>query len=84
MPRCLNRSTEVVELAILHGVDKFSEDLRLLPVGTFQPTTVYALLRKLKLTAASREVQATAIDEWLAEHPPGPLMTYTLRKEGFR
>lgn len=50
-------------------MDKFSDDLRSVPVGTVQPTTVYALLRKLKLTAASREVQAAAIDEWIAEHP---------------
>ena len=60
-------------------MDKFSDDLRSAPPGTFKPTTVAGLLRKLELTDAPRDRQEKAIAKWLRSNKPSELMIQSLR-----
>lgn len=64
-------------------MDKFSDNLRLTPPGTFRPTTVSALLRSLDLVEAPESKKVTAIRDWLQHHEPSPLMERSLRRGGF-
>lgn len=62
---------------------RFWDDLHLVPVDQYEPTTVQALLRHLHLDTAAAADQETGISDWLATHSPGPMMTYSLRDSGF-
>ena len=66
-------------------MDKFSDNLSSVRPGTvLKPTTVAALLRRLKLTDAPREQQAKAIASWLKANKPSEMMVYSLRNSEFR
>ena len=62
---------------------RFWDDLHLVPVDEYVPATVQALLRHLHAEFSERADQEARIRDWLATHPPGPMMTYSLRDSGF-
>lgn len=62
---------------------RFWDDLHLVPVDQYEPTTVQALLRHLHLDTAAAADQEAGISDWLATHPPGPMMTYSVNDSGF-
>lgn len=63
-------------------MDKWDDDIPLLPLGSVQPASVAALLRSLNLTDAPEDEQAAGIQGWLRNHTPGPAMRYSLRRKG--
>ncbi|QZH66919.1 hypothetical protein [Mycolicibacterium farcinogenes] len=62
---------------------RFRDDLHLVPVDRYEPTTVRALLAHLNLETAAAAAQEAGIRDWLAMHPPGPMMTYSVNDSGF-
>lgn len=62
---------------------RFWDDLHLVPVDEYVPTTVQALLRHLHAEFSERADQEARIRDWLATHPPGPMMTYSVNDSGF-
>lgn len=62
---------------------KWDDDIPLQPVGSVQPTTVHALLRKLRLTGAAEEVKTAAISDWLIDHTPNDTLVNSLRRNGY-
>ena len=63
--------------------DRFHDDLHLVAVDEYVPTTVHAILRHLDLEHASAADQETGIRDWLATHPPAPMTEYSLRDSGY-
>jgi hypothetical protein len=59
------------------------DDLGLIPAGTYEPKAVQDLLSYLGLDSAPRPEQDAAISDWLKAHPPGPMMTYSMKRNGF-
>jgi hypothetical protein len=62
---------------------RFWDDLGLVAHEDYVPTSVHALLDHLHLDDAPRSTQEAAIRQWLRDHPAGPVMTYTLERNGF-
>lgn len=63
-------------------VNRFHDDLHLVPADEYEPTTVPALLRHLRLETAAPEDQESGVRDWLATHPLVPTMEYSLRDSG--
>lgn len=63
---------------------RFTDDIPLKAPGSTQPTTVAVLLRKLHVKDAPFEKQNEAVRQWLKENRPGPTMTRSLERNGFR
>lgn len=63
--------------------NRFWDDLHLVPVEQYQPTTVRALLRHLHLDTATPADQETGIQDWLATHTPSPMLTHSFRDSGY-
>jgi hypothetical protein len=63
--------------------DRFSDNLALVAVDDYVPTTVHALLIHLRLDQAPRDRQENGIRDWLDSHPPGRGMAYTMTRSGF-
>lgn len=59
------------------------DNLGLIPPGTYEPKSVQCLLTWLSLDSAPRHEQDAAISDWLKAHPPGPMMTYSMERNGF-
>lgn len=62
---------------------RFWDDLHLVPVDQYEPTTVRALLRHLELETAASEDQESGVRDWLATHPLVPVMEHSLRDSWF-
>lgn len=62
---------------------KWDDDIRLQPRSTVQPTTVSALLRSLRLVDAPESKKVAAIQNWLVDHSPSPIMEHSLRRKGY-
>ncbi len=65
------------------SADRFWDNLHLVPVDEYVPTTVHAILRHLDLENASAADQETGLRDWLATHPLVPMMEYSLRDSGY-
>lgn len=46
-------------------------------------STVSTLLRSLHMNTAPASAQKVALHAWLSEHPPGPELRVSLRRNGF-
>jgi hypothetical protein len=46
-------------------------------------STVSTLLRSLQMNTAPASAQKVALHAWLSEHPPGPELRVSLRRNGF-
>lgn len=64
-------------------MDKFSDNLGSIPVGSYVPTTVAALFDKLHVEDESPDKQERAIRQWLAENEPTEMMLFSIRRNGF-
>ena len=51
--------------------------------GTAQPTNVPTLLRELGIDHTSVEKQKPALRDWLAHHPPNPMLRVSMRRNGY-
>lgn len=63
-------------------MNKFTDDIPLQPRGRVQPTTVPALLRRLRLADAAAGKKA-AISDWLGDHEPSATMKRSLERHGY-
>lgn len=62
---------------------KWDDDIPLRPVGSVQPSSVRALLRKLDLSTAPDSEKAAAIKLWLSSNEPNETMVLSLHMAGF-
>ncbi len=51
--------------------------------GTTQPTSMLPLLRELGVDHSSVEKQIPLLRDWLAHHPPNPMLRVSLRCNGY-
>jgi hypothetical protein len=51
--------------------------------GGMSASTVSTLLRSLQMNTAPASAQKIALHDWLSEHPPGPELRVSLRRNGF-
>ncbi|MBS9532876.1 hypothetical protein KIH27_04650 [Mycobacterium sp. M1] len=64
-------------------MSRFSDDLDLVSPQDYRPASMQDLLLHLHLEDAPPAEQEPAIRSWLSQHPPGKLMTLTLKRGGF-
>jgi hypothetical protein len=65
------------------SMSRFTDNLSLVAHEDYVPNSVQNLLAWLHLEQAPRDQREAAIRDWLEAHPPGRLMVFTLRRNGF-